>query len=80
MSGNGITRGEAGLLEMTQLKAIVTARPWFRPHLNPRTPADVDVLENLIRLEHAANPLQSLMVLPKMIRASIQQLKLRRNS
>lgn len=79
-SGNGVTRGEAGLLEMTQLKAIVTSRSWFRPHLNPRTSADVDVLENLIRLEHAANPLQSLVTLPKMIRATIQQLKLRRNS
>jgi aldehyde dehydrogenase (NAD+) len=77
-SGHGMTRGEAGLLEMTQLKAIVATRRWFKPHLHHPTAADSEVLEQLIRLEHARNPLQSLMAVPKMIRATIQQIKLRR--
>ncbi len=79
MSGHGMTRGEAGLLEMTQLKAIVETRSWFRPHLHQPTSADEDVLEQLIRLEHAASPLQSLRAVPKMIRATIKQIQLRRS-
>lgn len=76
-SGHGKTRGETGLLEMTHLKAIVASRPWFKPHLHQPTVADLDVLEQLIRLEHAAGPLQSLRSLPKMIHATIQQVRLR---
>lgn len=76
-SGHGITRGEAGLLGMTQLKAIITSRSWFKPHLKQPTAADIKVLEQLIRLEHAASPLQSLKTLPNMIKASMEQWKLR---
>lgn len=79
MSGHGMTRGEAGLLEMTQIKAIVATRRWFKPHLQSPTAADADVMEQLIRLEHAAHPLQSLMAVPKMIRATIEQMKIRRS-
>jgi acyl-CoA reductase-like NAD-dependent aldehyde dehydrogenase len=79
MSGHGMTRGEAGLLEMTQLKAIVATRRWFKPHLQSPTAADADVLEQLIRLEHAAHPLQSLLAVPKMIRATMEQMKIRRS-
>jgi hypothetical protein len=79
MSGHGMTRGEAGLLEMTQLKAIVGTRRWFKPHLQSPTVADADVMEQLIRLEHAAHPLQSLMAVPKMIRATMEQMKIRRS-
>lgn len=78
MSGNGMTRGEAGLLEMTQLKAIVATRRWFKPHLQSPTAVDADVMEQLIRLEHAANPLQSLLAVPKMIKATMEQMKIRR--
>lgn len=56
MSGHGTTRGEAGLLEMTQLKAIMTTRRWFKPHLQSPTSADAQVLEQLIRIEHAGKP------------------------
>jgi ribosomal protein L28 len=62
---------------MTHLKAIVATRRWFKPHLHQPTVADSDVLEQLIRLEHAASPLQTLKALPKMIRATIQQVQLR---
>lgn len=78
MSGHGMTRGEAGLLEMTQLKAIVATRRWFKPHLQSPTAADADVMEQLIRLEHAAHPLQSLLAVPKMIKATMEQMKIRR--
>lgn len=78
MSGHGMTRGEAGLLEMTQMKAIVVTRRWFKPHLHSPTAADADVLEQLIRLEHSAGPLQSLMAVPKMIKATLEQMKMRR--
>jgi acyl-CoA reductase-like NAD-dependent aldehyde dehydrogenase len=77
LSGHGKTRGQAGLLEMTHLKAIVASRRWFKPHLHQPTAADSVVLEQLIRLEHAANPLQSLKALPRMMQATIQQIKLR---
>ena len=78
-SGHGMTRGEAGLLEMTQLKAIVSTRRWFKPHLHSPTPVDADVVEQLIRLEHAASPLAKLMVVPRMIKANLSQLKFRRS-
>ncbi len=77
-SGHGMTRGEAGLLEMTQLKTIVSARRWFKPHLQAPTPLDLDVLEKLIRLEHASGPWQTLAAVPQMIRATLAQLKFRR--
>lgn len=78
-SGHGMTRGEAGLLEMTQLKAIVSTRRWFKPHLHSPTPVDADVMEQLIRLEHASSPLAKLMVVPRMIKANLAQLKFRRS-
>jgi len=77
MSGHGKTRGRAGLMEMTQLKAIVVARRWFKPHLQQPTLADSHVLEQLIRLEHAANPLQALLAVPRMIKATMEQRSLR---
>jgi aldehyde dehydrogenase (NAD+) len=76
-SGYGMTRGEAGLLEMTQLKTIVSARSWFKPHLHSATPVDADVLEQLIRLEHASGPWQTLAAVRQMIRATFAQLKFR---
>ncbi len=79
LSGHGLTRGEAGLLEMTQMKTIVASRRWFKPHLQLPTPADVDVLEQLIRLEHARSPLHSLKFVPKMIKATLAQMKFRRD-
>ncbi len=79
LSGHGLTRGEAGLLGMTQLKAIVASRRWFKPHLQSPTPADADVLEQLIRLEHAKSSLHSLKFVPGMIRATLAQMKFRRD-
>lgn len=52
-SGFGITRGAAGLEEMTQVKAIVRQRSSFLPHLDEPTPVDADVLAGLIQTLHA---------------------------
>ena len=77
-SGYGMTRGEAGLLEMTQLKTIVSTRRWFKPHLQSPTPFDADVLEQLIRLEHASGPWQTLAAVPQMIKGTLAQLRFRK--
>lgn len=77
-SGFGMTRGALGLQEMTQVKHIIRARPFFRPHLEPPCSADVDVLESLIRLEHAGNLLVRLWRVPGMIWASLRQVWVRR--
>jgi hypothetical protein len=39
---------------------------------------DADVLEQLIRLEHASGPWQTLAAVPRMIRATVAQLKFRK--
>ena len=78
-SGYGVTRGAAGLEEMTQLKAIVSARPWFRPHLQRPTPVDADVLEQLIRIEHAANGLAKLRSSFRMLSKSWAQIQFRKS-
>ena len=74
-SGYGMTRGAAGLEEMTQLKSIVRPRNWFRPHLKPVTPVDADVLEQLIRIEHSENVFAKWKAIPGMIAASIAQFR-----
>ncbi len=51
-SGFGVTRGAAGLLEMTQPKAIVVTRGKFKPHLLPAKPDDADMLQYYLQLAH----------------------------
>lgn len=77
-SGFGMTRGALGLQEMTQVKHIIRARPFFRPHLEPPCPADADVLESLIRLEHASNLLVRLWRVPGILWSSLKQFWVRR--
>ena len=77
-SGFGMTRGVAGLEEMTQLKTIVSSRNWFRPHLKTPTPADAGVLEQLIRLEHAPDPLTKLKSIPGMLASTLAQIQFRK--
>lgn len=78
-SGYGTSRGAAGLLEMTQIKAIVTTRRGFKPHLQSPTPADADQLEQLIRVEHAAGPFSLLSSLPHLVRAALAQVRYRKS-
>ncbi|MFM8477324.1 MAG: hypothetical protein ACKOEO_16200, partial [Planctomycetaceae bacterium] len=63
----------AGLLEMTQLKTVVRGRGFFRPHLDRPTPADAEVLEHLIGLEHSRNPLAKLGAVWGVVRAAWKQ-------
>jgi acyl-CoA reductase-like NAD-dependent aldehyde dehydrogenase len=51
-SGFGVTRGAAGLEEMTCLKAIVQQRSRWLPHLEPTTPFDAPLLAALVRMTH----------------------------
>jgi len=78
-SGYGVTRGAAGLLEMTQLKSIVSTRRWFKPHLYATTPADTEAMEYLIRIEHARSALRKLATVPAMIKSTLSQIKHRRS-
>ena len=80
MSGHGTTRGAAGLEEMTQLKAIVVPRRWFRPHLSEPTPVDVDVMEQLIRIEHAGSIGARLSAVPRMLASTFLQWKYRQSN
>jgi acyl-CoA reductase-like NAD-dependent aldehyde dehydrogenase len=51
-SGFGATRGAAGLLEMTALKAVSVRRGPFRPHLAPPGPKDARRFAGMIRWLH----------------------------
>lgn len=52
-SGFGVTRGTAGLEEMTRLKAVVRRGGSWLPHLDEPTPLDAEVLSSLIQTLHA---------------------------
>ena len=51
-SGFGVTRGAEGLLEMTQLKAIVTQTSSWLPHLDRPVPGLDDMLLGLLGFRH----------------------------
>jgi hypothetical protein len=53
-SGFGVTRGAEGLLEMTRVKAIVTRRGSFRPHLDPPHPLDTELFRHYAAAAHGA--------------------------
>lgn len=51
-SGFGATRGAAGLLEMTQIKALVTRHGRWLPHLDTPQARDADLLGAWLQLTH----------------------------
>ena len=51
-SGFGTTRGAAGLLEMTQIKSVVTQTSSWLPHLDPPVPALGPMLQDFLLLSH----------------------------
>jgi hypothetical protein len=53
-SGFGVTRGDEGLLEMTQAKAISRNRGRFRPYYAPLGARDGARFAALVRLLHGA--------------------------
>ena len=52
-SGFGVTRGAEGLLEMTQVKTIVTQTSGWLPHLDRPVPELADLLLGMIRMNHS---------------------------
>jgi aldehyde dehydrogenase (NAD+) len=52
LSGFGVTRGLAGLEEMTQTKAIIHQRGNWLPHLDDTTPFDAKLLSGYLGMTH----------------------------
>jgi acyl-CoA reductase-like NAD-dependent aldehyde dehydrogenase len=55
LSGFGVTRGAAGLQEMTQIKTVLERKGKWLPHLDSPTPFDAAVMSHLIKFCHAAS-------------------------
>jgi acyl-CoA reductase-like NAD-dependent aldehyde dehydrogenase len=53
-SGFGVTRGGAGLIEMTRPKTVAIQRADWRPHLTPPDESFEDFFKNYIRSVHSA--------------------------
>jgi delta 1-pyrroline-5-carboxylate dehydrogenase len=51
-SGYGVTRGAAGLLELTCVKTVSLRRGHLRPHYQPTTTADDTVFRQYLRAAH----------------------------
>lgn len=51
-SGYGVTRGAAGLLELTCVKTVSLRRGHLRPHYQPTTTADDTVFRHYLRAAH----------------------------
>ena len=79
-SGFGVTRGTAGLEEMTQLKAIVRQRSSWLPHLDEPTPVDADVLAGLIQTLHAPSLFGRMKNSFGLLRATLAQRKYRKKN
>ncbi len=54
-SGWGVTRGRAGLLEMTRPKSICSRQGNWRPHLDPVHGDNSELLVELLQIFHAAS-------------------------
>jgi acyl-CoA reductase-like NAD-dependent aldehyde dehydrogenase len=54
-SGYGVTRGAAGLLELTAIKAITTRAGRWRPHYEPLKLGDESLFQTYIAAVHAAS-------------------------
>lgn len=54
-SGFGVTRGAAGLLAMTQPKTLIEQTSRWRPHLEPPTPQDEELVRHYLAAAHERN-------------------------
>ncbi|MFK7820596.1 MAG: aldehyde dehydrogenase family protein [Planctomycetaceae bacterium] len=79
-SGFGVTRGTAGLEEMTQLKAIVRQNSSWLPHLDEPTPLDEDVITNLIQTLHSPSIFSRMTSSLRLAKAAMQQRKHRQET
>jgi hypothetical protein len=55
-SGFGVTRGAAGLLELTHLKAVAVRHGHWRPHYEPPRPQDEGLFRDYLVAAHGASP------------------------
>lgn len=60
LSGFGVTRGAAGLLELTHLKVVVRRRGRWRPHYEPLGPEDETLFRAYLAAMHGASLWQRL--------------------
>jgi hypothetical protein len=74
-SGFGVTRGAAGLEEMTLLKAIVHQRGHWLKHLDEPTPWDASLLADFLGVLHAGRWRKRLDHLWSALRTAINQRK-----
>ena len=77
-SGFGVTRGTAGLEEMTRLKAVVRQSSSWLPHLDEPTPLDAEVLTSLIQTLHAPGLFARMKHSFGLMKAAMAQRKFRR--
>ncbi|MGD2175492.1 MAG: aldehyde dehydrogenase family protein [Candidatus Brocadiaceae bacterium] len=67
-SGYGVTRGAAGLLELTRQKAIVSRRGGWRPHLDVASAQARDVLQDYMTAVHGGSLTGRMRALGRLIR------------
>jgi acyl-CoA reductase-like NAD-dependent aldehyde dehydrogenase len=72
-SGFGVTRGSAGLEDMTQLKTVIHQRAKWLPHLDSPTPYDQELLTGLLQMTHGRGWRAKLAGLGAMARAARRQ-------
>ena len=72
-SGFGVTRGGAGLEEMTQLKAVIHQQSRWLPHLEDTTPHDGDLLSCFLGMSHGRSWPQRVRSGWSAIRAALRQ-------
>ena len=74
-SGFGVTRGAAGLLEMTRMKTLIVQRKKWLPHLESPTPHDAKLLSGLFAMLHGRGVALRLRGLGRMVAAIVAQRK-----
>ncbi len=74
-SGFGVTRGQAGLEEMTQIKSIIHQHGRWLPHLEGTSPLDADLLFGFLGMSHGAGWRQRLRCAWSALRAARAQQK-----
>ncbi len=72
-SGFGVTRGAAGLEEMTRLKAIIHQRRRWLPHLDEPTPFDAKLLAGFLQMTHGDSWRSRIHGAGRTIRAALAQ-------
>lgn len=70
-SGFGVTRGAEGLLEMTNIKTVMTQRSRNLRRFQPTTAAHAELFGAYIQFRHAGGIARRLAAIPRLVRAAI---------